>query len=314
MRAAIGDAKTCPHGHPIVAGARLSGVPLADVAVGAQVRILRFENEAEEILHYLKRSGLEPGLRGVLASRDEDEVTVSDAEHGGRLGHHAERRRDGVGDRRPIAATAHGAARAPGDRPALRSLTAARRSGAAGRADDGSPARQAAPRPRAPARGGTCRGQRSRGRMSGLGRCRALRGHLVVGGRRPRRRRNRRPLRRRCRSASPRRRSPPEARRRAGGQRAPGTGWREPGAWSAPPSPSAHTRAPQRWRHVQGAPQVQAGSSDSRRWLTIAVARPASSGRLEISRERPRAAARWRPARDRALRVAAAPRRRRFRS
>ena len=36
MLAAIGDAKTCPHGHPIVAGARLSGVPLADVEVGAE--------------------------------------------------------------------------------------------------------------------------------------------------------------------------------------------------------------------------------------------------------------------------------------
>ena len=34
MLAAIGDAKTCPHGHPIVAGARLPGVPLADVEVG----------------------------------------------------------------------------------------------------------------------------------------------------------------------------------------------------------------------------------------------------------------------------------------
>src|ERR1700716_1672565 len=46
MRAAIGDAKTCPHGHPIVAGARLAGVPLADVEVGASLRVLRFENEA----------------------------------------------------------------------------------------------------------------------------------------------------------------------------------------------------------------------------------------------------------------------------
>ena len=31
MLAAIGDAKTCPHGHPIVAGTRIQGVPLADV-------------------------------------------------------------------------------------------------------------------------------------------------------------------------------------------------------------------------------------------------------------------------------------------
>jgi DtxR family Mn-dependent transcriptional regulator len=76
MLAAIGDAKTCPHGHPIVAGARLSGVPLADVAVGASVRVLRFENEAEDLLHYLKASGLEPGLEGTLAVRDDEQVAV----------------------------------------------------------------------------------------------------------------------------------------------------------------------------------------------------------------------------------------------
>ncbi len=76
MRAAIGDAKTCPHGHPIVAGARPAGVPLADVEVGASVRVLRFENEAEDLLHYLKASGLEPGLEGMLAARDEEEVVL----------------------------------------------------------------------------------------------------------------------------------------------------------------------------------------------------------------------------------------------
>src|SRR5436305_11630269 len=64
MLAAIGDAKTCPHGHPIQVGARIEGVPLADVELGAQVRILRFENEAEDLLHYLKDAGLEPGLEG----------------------------------------------------------------------------------------------------------------------------------------------------------------------------------------------------------------------------------------------------------
>ena len=61
MLAAIGDAKTCPHGHPIVEGAREEGVLLADVEPGADVVILRFENEAEEILHYLKDTGLHPG-------------------------------------------------------------------------------------------------------------------------------------------------------------------------------------------------------------------------------------------------------------
>ncbi len=80
MLAAIGDAKTCPHGHPIVAGAREAGVPLADVQVGAAVRVLRFENEAEDLLHYLKDSGLHPGLRGTLAARDRREVAVQTAD------------------------------------------------------------------------------------------------------------------------------------------------------------------------------------------------------------------------------------------
>jgi DtxR family transcriptional regulator, Mn-dependent transcriptional regulator len=77
MLAAIGNANTCPHGHPIVAGARLAGVPLADVELGAKVRILRFENEAEDLLHYLKASGLEPGLEGKMAERDDEHVTVT---------------------------------------------------------------------------------------------------------------------------------------------------------------------------------------------------------------------------------------------
>jgi len=83
MLAAIGDAKTCPHGHPIAAGARLAGVPLADVEVGASVRVLRFENEAEDLLHYLMASGLEPGLEGSLSVRDEEQVVVEAAD--GRL-------------------------------------------------------------------------------------------------------------------------------------------------------------------------------------------------------------------------------------
>ena len=76
MLAAIGDARTCPHGHSIAAGAREPGVPLSDVQEGANVRILRFENEAEDLLHYLKDSGLAPGLEGTVSSSDEDEVTI----------------------------------------------------------------------------------------------------------------------------------------------------------------------------------------------------------------------------------------------
>src|SRR6185437_2596684 len=80
MLAAIGDAKTCPHGHPIAAGQRLAGVPLADVEVGAEVKVLRFENEAEDLLHYLKASGLEPGLKGTVAERDDVKVVLRTAE------------------------------------------------------------------------------------------------------------------------------------------------------------------------------------------------------------------------------------------
>src|SRR6187399_1414535 len=77
MLAAIGDAKTCPHGHPIVAGTRIEGVPLADVEPGAAVTVLRLENEAEDLLHYLKDSGLRPGLDGTLESSKDDEIVVS---------------------------------------------------------------------------------------------------------------------------------------------------------------------------------------------------------------------------------------------
>jgi DtxR family Mn-dependent transcriptional regulator len=76
MQAAIAGADTCPHGHPITAGKRLTGVPLADVQVGASVRVLRFENEAEELLRYLKAAGLEPGLEGKLAARDVEQVVL----------------------------------------------------------------------------------------------------------------------------------------------------------------------------------------------------------------------------------------------
>jgi DtxR family Mn-dependent transcriptional regulator len=76
MLAAIGDAKTCPHGHPIVAGTRIEGVPLADVADGATVKVLRLENEAEDLLHYLKDAGLEPGMEATVLAGVGDEVVL----------------------------------------------------------------------------------------------------------------------------------------------------------------------------------------------------------------------------------------------
>jgi DtxR family Mn-dependent transcriptional regulator len=76
MLAAIGDARTCPHGHPIGDVEREPGVPLADVELGAKVRVLRFENEAEDLLHYLMDIGLEPGLTGTVSATDDEEVTI----------------------------------------------------------------------------------------------------------------------------------------------------------------------------------------------------------------------------------------------
>jgi DtxR family Mn-dependent transcriptional regulator len=87
MRAAIGDATTCPHGHPIVEGAREQGALLADVEVGAKVHVLRFENEAEELLHYLKDAGLEPGVEGTVEESNEDGVTIVSGDGTHRVSH-----------------------------------------------------------------------------------------------------------------------------------------------------------------------------------------------------------------------------------
>jgi DtxR family Mn-dependent transcriptional regulator len=80
MRAAIGDATTCPHGHPIVEGIREQGSLLADVEIDADVVVLRFENEAEELLHYLKAAGLDPGLTGKVETSDDERVVIASAE------------------------------------------------------------------------------------------------------------------------------------------------------------------------------------------------------------------------------------------
>jgi DtxR family transcriptional regulator, Mn-dependent transcriptional regulator len=76
VRTAVGNATTCPHGHPIRVGERIDGVPLADCQPGARVTILRLENEAEDLLHYLRSTGLEPGLEGVVAEAGEDQIVV----------------------------------------------------------------------------------------------------------------------------------------------------------------------------------------------------------------------------------------------
>jgi DtxR family Mn-dependent transcriptional regulator len=77
VRSAVGDAKTCPHGHPIKVHDRIEAVPLSDCALGATVTIRRLENEAEDLLHYLMQAGVEPGVTGEVTANDGDEVTVS---------------------------------------------------------------------------------------------------------------------------------------------------------------------------------------------------------------------------------------------
>jgi len=77
VRTAVGNATTCPHGHPIRVGERIDGVPLADCAVGATVTILRLENEAEDLLHYLKAAGVEPGMTGTITATDGEQVQIA---------------------------------------------------------------------------------------------------------------------------------------------------------------------------------------------------------------------------------------------
>ena len=87
MLEAIGDATTGPHGHPIPgqADARIEGVPLADVEVGAKVTILRFENEAEDLLHMFKQEGLEPGREGTVSEVTDEHITVDFGEQTGTI-------------------------------------------------------------------------------------------------------------------------------------------------------------------------------------------------------------------------------------
>ena len=82
MLAAIGNAKTCPHGHPIEAGKRIEGVPLADVASrcrGADPA-LRERGRGPSALPQGRRARARP--RGHVAAADDEEVTVDVRRHG----------------------------------------------------------------------------------------------------------------------------------------------------------------------------------------------------------------------------------------
>jgi DtxR family Mn-dependent transcriptional regulator len=41
------------------------------------VKVLRLENEAEDLLHYLKEAGVAPGLEGEITANDGEFVTVA---------------------------------------------------------------------------------------------------------------------------------------------------------------------------------------------------------------------------------------------
>jgi DtxR family transcriptional regulator, iron-dependent repressor len=82
----IGEVRTCPHGHPIGDYPREPGEAIPAVPVGSELVVLRLENEAEEMLRYLKERGLEPGRRYRVTGRrghgDEAVTELADAEAG----------------------------------------------------------------------------------------------------------------------------------------------------------------------------------------------------------------------------------------
>ena len=122
MLAAIGDAKTCPHGHPIQPGRPDRGRAAGRRRAGRAGHVLRFENEAEELLHLFKDEGLEPGKRG-QGRRDRRRARRRRLRrrhrHADALG-----RRDRLRPRRPVAARR--APRCPSSSCSPRTATAAR--------------------------------------------------------------------------------------------------------------------------------------------------------------------------------------------
>ena len=79
----IGEVRTCPHVHPIGDYPREPGEPLPAVESGSAITVLRLENEAEEILHYMYSAGVEPGRRYTINGRaGEGEDAVTELEDG----------------------------------------------------------------------------------------------------------------------------------------------------------------------------------------------------------------------------------------
>jgi DtxR family transcriptional regulator, Mn-dependent transcriptional regulator len=83
MLAMIGEARTCPHGHPIGDYPREPGVPLTGVRAGSVVRVLRFENEDHDLLRMFRRAGVEPRASYAIIGFDGDRARL-EATAGGR--------------------------------------------------------------------------------------------------------------------------------------------------------------------------------------------------------------------------------------
>ena len=106
MRAAIGDATTCPHGHPIVEGVREQGSLLADVEVGARRHRPALRERGRGAAALPEGGRARPGPRG------QGRELRRGAGHDRLRRRHArgqpQRRRDRLGPRRPGAAAAGG--------------------------------------------------------------------------------------------------------------------------------------------------------------------------------------------------------------
>src|SRR5919109_2710192 len=76
MLAMIGEARTCPHGHPIGDYPREPGVPLTGVSAGSEVRILRFENEDHDLLRMFRRAGVEPRASYTIVGFGDDRARL----------------------------------------------------------------------------------------------------------------------------------------------------------------------------------------------------------------------------------------------
>jgi DtxR family Mn-dependent transcriptional regulator len=74
----IGEAQTCPHGHPIGDYPREPGVPLTGVAAGSVVRVLRFENEDHELLRTFRRAGVEPRHSYTITAHSDRDTGLTD--------------------------------------------------------------------------------------------------------------------------------------------------------------------------------------------------------------------------------------------